>query len=420
MAYLITTTNGAVLGEVLPQQSNNTFSSLTLIGEGLLNYGQYLNDDLIALTENFANTSSPIYPLVGQLWYNTASKLLNYYDGLSWDAVASQNWVSSNFVASASYNSISSTISNIIASDGLNSDGTKSNYTSNNYILNSDSLLSAISKLDHALSSSNTPASYLTISAAQSTYAPLISPNFSGIPTAPTASAGTNNSQIATTNFVSSNFVSTTSAGSLYLTVVSAASTYAPIASPTFTGSPTAPTPTTTDNSTKLATTAFVNSFSTTLSNQILTNVSGTYLTIAAAQSEYAPKVSPNFGGIPTAPTPATGNSSTQLATTQFVQNTITSLFGSNLSQNGYQKLSSGLIMQWTEINGTGPWTYPIAFPNSCFICIGNAYVNNSTYIDVIEMGTFSATQATFSISRVGPSYEGSGSGIAWLFALGF
>ena len=44
--------------------------------------------------------------------------------------------------------------------------------------------------------------SYLTTATATSTYAPLASPSFSGLPLAPTATAGTNNTQIATTAYV--------------------------------------------------------------------------------------------------------------------------------------------------------------------------------------------------------------------------
>ena len=69
--------------------------------------------------------------------------------------------------------------------------------------------------------------------------APIDSPNFTGTPTAPTATAGDNSTNIATTGFV--------------------ATSYAPLVSPAFTGTPTAPTPATGDNSTKIATTAFVN-----------------------------------------------------------------------------------------------------------------------------------------------------------------
>lgn len=71
--------------------------------------------------------------------------------------------------------------------------------------------------------------------------AAVASPAFSGVPTAPTAAAGTSSTQVATTAFV-------TAADNLK----------APLASPTFTGVPTAPTPTLGDNTTKLATMAAI------------------------------------------------------------------------------------------------------------------------------------------------------------------
>lgn len=70
--------------------------------------------------------------------------------------------------------------------------------------------------------------------------APLASPTLTGTPAAPTATAGTSTTQLATTAFV-------TTADNLK----------APLASPALTGTPTAPTATALDNSTKLATTAY-------------------------------------------------------------------------------------------------------------------------------------------------------------------
>jgi hypothetical protein len=70
----------------------------------------------------------------------------------------------------------------------------------------------------------------------------------------------------------------------------------APLASPAFTGTPTAPTPVSTDNTTKIATTAFVK-----------------------AQG-YATLASPALTGTPTAPTAASTDNSTLLATTAFVK----------------------------------------------------------------------------------------------------
>jgi hypothetical protein len=72
--------------------------------------------------------------------------------------------------------------------------------------------------------------------------------------------------------------------------------------SPAFSGAPTAPTQVATDNSTRLATTAFVNS-----------------AISASVPSGMAPLASPAFTGTPTAPTPAPGNNSTALGTTAFV-----------------------------------------------------------------------------------------------------
>lgn len=69
----------------------------------------------------------------------------------------------------------------------------------------------------------------------------LASPAFTGTPTAPTASGGTNTTQLATTAFVQS-----------------AISGLATLASPALTGNPTAPTASPGDNDTSIATTAFV------------------------------------------------------------------------------------------------------------------------------------------------------------------
>jgi hypothetical protein len=141
--------------------------------------------------------------------------------------------------------------------------------------------------------------------------APIASPNFSGTPTAPTAAANTNSTQLATCAFVMAQVTASVSGvasiaagaglsgggtGAVTLSVAPAGITNsllatmptatikgnnagavgapldltvaqtmamlraAPLASPAFTGNPTAPTPVATDNSTSIATTAFVRS----------------------------------------------------------------------------------------------------------------------------------------------------------------
>lgn len=78
-------------------------------------------------------------------------------------------------------------------------------------------------------------------------FAPINSPVFTGTPEGPTPSNGDNSTKLATTAFVATALGGFDTSG------------FAPINSPVFTGTPEAPTPTTSDNTTKLATTAFVN-----------------------------------------------------------------------------------------------------------------------------------------------------------------
>ena len=89
MSYTITKTNGTTLGTILDGTINTSFTSLTLIGRNYANYGQLIANDLVALVENFAYTSSPANPLAGQLWWNTTDKRLRVYTGSAFKIVSS-------------------------------------------------------------------------------------------------------------------------------------------------------------------------------------------------------------------------------------------------------------------------------------------------------------------------------------------
>jgi 6-phosphogluconolactonase (cycloisomerase 2 family) len=166
-----------------------------------------------------------------------------------------------------------------------------------------------------AISSSN--AEIMTSAAVQtnlSAKANLASPTFTGAPTAPTPISSDNTTKLATTAFVAtaiagsgagvSSFAARTgavipSSGDYSVAQVTGA---APLASPTFTGTPAAPTQTQGDNSTKLATTAYVDT----------------------GLGSKAPLANPAFTGTPTAPTATAGTNTTQIATTAFVTSAIT------------------------------------------------------------------------------------------------
>ena len=136
-----------------------------------------------------------------------------------------------------------------------------------------------------------------------------------------------------------------------------------------------------------------------------------------ASWAALAPLNSPTFTGTPAAPTPLTSDNSTTLATTAFVKNFAAPIAG-NSSQTfnvangtggnqavnagqflasaaspGYQKLPSGIIIQWgTNAVGASSFvTFPIPFPTAC-LCVTVSEAN--------------ATSATWGLGR--PTVHGS------------
>lgn len=124
---------------------------------------------------------------------------------------------------------------------------------------------------------------------------------------------------------------------------------FAPKASPALTGTPTAPTPASGTNTTQLATTAFVQS------------------AVAAAVpdlSPYAPKASPVFSGNPVAPTPAKFDADTSLATTAFVQAALGNYSGTVVDNDGGTlTLTAADAGQLVILNGTGSQSGNVALP---------------------------------------------------------
>lgn len=214
-------------------------------------------------------------------------------------------------------------------------------------------------------------------------YAPKASPVFSGVPTAPTPSAGTNTLQLANTAFVQA-----------------AVSPKAPLASPAFTGMPTAPTAAQSVNNTQIATTAFVKAaiaalvssspealdtlnelaealgndpnFATTMTNALagkqpldntLTDLSGK--TVSGILT---------YLGLGTAATKNVGIGANQLPDM--------SSFLSNLATTGYQQFPGGLVIQWgngsPDASGSVTINYPVAYTKKPFY-IGFGYRQSNT-----------------------------------------
>ena len=77
-----------------------------------------------------------------------------------------------------------------------------------------------------------------------------------------------------------------------------------------------------------------------------------------------------------------------------------------SLSANGYQKLPSGLIIQWGSFTNLAGFTLlitlPISFPNSFFYVGGSMAENNNGYLfraRIASLSTFQINKDTFSVS---------------------
>lgn len=84
MPYTIDYADSGKTPIVLYDGTTDTSTSLVLIGKNYTRFGESLNENQLRLLENFANTSPPVNPTEGQLWYNTAESRLMLYDEQWW------------------------------------------------------------------------------------------------------------------------------------------------------------------------------------------------------------------------------------------------------------------------------------------------------------------------------------------------
>ena len=84
MTYNLTNWDGTPLVSVANSTVDSTTTSISLIGRNAVNFGLPLNENFIALLENFADTSPPPNPVKGQIWFDTLSVNVKIYDGTRW------------------------------------------------------------------------------------------------------------------------------------------------------------------------------------------------------------------------------------------------------------------------------------------------------------------------------------------------
>ena len=86
MAYQINLTNGTPFATIA-DGTINTSSNMVLVGKNYPGYGAFLDENFVHLLENAANGTAPAAPLVGQLWFNTTTKVIQVWSGVSWKSL---------------------------------------------------------------------------------------------------------------------------------------------------------------------------------------------------------------------------------------------------------------------------------------------------------------------------------------------
>ena len=323
MAYIVSKSDGTAI-TILDGTKDTTSTSLTLFGRLAQNYGDQTNENFLHLLENFALTTSPANPIAGQLWYDTGLDNIKAYTGSAWVTVGSN--IQGNvaltgnlFVGPNSFQiqdlgnvTITNRTNNGDISFYANVGGTSTrtlyingstglleifaNATSNfgiptkvyvdsqlgqitdyldqTYLANIAAInanLAVRTTTDNELSNRITGANAEialrdTITRVNSVNSSLSSAITSNLTVALNTITAANASMVSA-NLDMKNYVDAiTSANNI--SQQNQLNAKAPISSPVFTGTPTAPTPTVSDNSTRIATTAFVYSLASSLTGQ--------------------------------------------------------------------------------------------------------------------------------------------------------
>lgn len=87
MAYVVNKYNGAVIATV-PDGTVDSSLDIKLVGYNYARYGEIQNENFVFLLENFANTMPPPRPMTGQLWYDSASGILKFYDSTTFKSLS--------------------------------------------------------------------------------------------------------------------------------------------------------------------------------------------------------------------------------------------------------------------------------------------------------------------------------------------
>ena len=83
MAYAIDRYNNTLLTSVEDGTVDQT-TDLKFIGKNYAGYGEIQNENFLFLLENFSGANQPSRPISGQVWFDSGTSKLKFYDGAQW------------------------------------------------------------------------------------------------------------------------------------------------------------------------------------------------------------------------------------------------------------------------------------------------------------------------------------------------
>ena len=83
MAYQIDRYNNTLLTTVEDGTVDQT-TDLKFIGKNYAGYGEIQNENFLFLLENFSGANQPSRPISGQVWFDSGTSKLKFYDGTKW------------------------------------------------------------------------------------------------------------------------------------------------------------------------------------------------------------------------------------------------------------------------------------------------------------------------------------------------
>ena len=92
-SYNVLKSDGSTLATVTDLTINSSAASIKFIGRNIIDYGQDIAENQVHIMENFANTTEPVTPVAGQLWWDTNVDILKVFDGSTFGQTALQNIV---------------------------------------------------------------------------------------------------------------------------------------------------------------------------------------------------------------------------------------------------------------------------------------------------------------------------------------